>query len=104
MTKMEKIKSYANRPVVLGVLLAVIVIGFYAPALKFSFVQFDEEDHISNRQLYLRKAGTLTDVFKHDSYYPSGVSRYYRPLHAVSYMLDVIGPGISFFRSHAINI
>lgn len=71
--------------------------------LSFDFIQLDEDDHIINRQYFLSSWKSIPEAFQHDTYYPNGKSQFYRPLHTLSFMLDVM-PGISSTWSHSINI
>ena len=84
-------------------LICSAIVAIYAQTLKFDFVSLDEEDHIANRYQYLSSWRSIPESFLHNTYHPNGTSEFYRPLHALSFKLDVIR-GIHPGWSHGINL
>lgn len=86
-------------------LLAVtlIVVAVFGRVIFFDYIHLDEDILITGNSFFYKTGSVLTELFKHDAYYPAGTSAYYRPLYVLSFVSDTfLGGSPAVF--HATNI
>lgn len=98
------VQRILSRKLFIMLVIAIITVAIYAPTAVFKFVGLDEEDHITNRQVFLHKISSIPDSFTHDSYFPTGFSPHYRPLLTLSFMADAVISDVDPLGYHVTNI
>lgn len=84
-------------------LLALVVFVVFGRVVWFDYIHLDEDVLITGNSFFYKTGSVLTELFKHDVYYPTGISAYYRPLYVFSFVSDTY-LGASPMVFHATNI
>lgn len=86
-------------------LLAIVLIvsAVFGRVIFFDYIHLDEDVLITGNRFFYKTGSVLTELFRHNAYYPSGASAYYRPLYVLSFVSDTYLGG-SPMVFHATNI
>ena len=86
--------------------LWIAAVGFavYAATLSFGIVHLDDSRYILDNYPFNRDFQNILTAFKQNINYPSGSSAYYRPLQAITHIIDAQFGGTNPFFYHVTNI
>ncbi|MFC1595102.1 tetratricopeptide repeat protein [Patescibacteria group bacterium] len=85
--------------------LLISVIGFalYAQTLSFGIVNLDDSRYVIDNYSFNKEFSSIAQAFKENVNYPSGFSIYYRPIQAISHIIDAHISGMSPWSYHLTN-
>lgn len=84
-------------------LILLVVLAVFGKSIFFGYIHLDEDMLITGNDYFYKSSSAFVEVFKHDAYFPSGISAYYRPFYVLSFMADTYlggSPGVF----HSTNI